>query len=85
MSSFVRASRNQNHRRDLERSEKTIGQLYPIWRDARGRVIDGYQRLDANPKWRAHRVANEHVRGGVLYDWWVLVTCRDFGKPQADW
>ena len=51
-------SRNKNLRRDLERSEKTIGQLYPVLRDARGRVIDGYHRLDANPNWKSVTLDN---------------------------
>jgi len=51
-------SRNKNHRRDLERSEKTVGQLYPVLRDARGRVIDGYHRLDVNPEWKSVTLYN---------------------------
>ena len=44
----VRVSRNKSTLRCLERSEKVIDQLYPVLRDARGRVIDGYHRLDVN-------------------------------------
>ena len=41
------------HRRNLETSEKAIGQLYPVLRDAEGKVIDGYHRLDVNPDWKS--------------------------------
>jgi len=36
---------------DLKRSEK-IGQLYPVLVDAQGNVIDGFHRIEADPKWR---------------------------------
>ena len=36
---------------DLKNSEK-IGQLYPVLVDAKGNVIDGFHRLEADPNWR---------------------------------
>lgn len=36
---------------DLKKSEK-VGQLYPVLVDAKGNVIDGFHRLEADPKWR---------------------------------
>lgn len=39
------------HEYDLRKSEK-IGQLYPVLVDAKGNVIDGFHRLEADPDWR---------------------------------
>jgi len=38
---------------DLQSSENAVGQLYPVLRDAEGKVIDGWHRLDANPNWKS--------------------------------
>lgn len=40
---------------DLKKSEK-IGQLYPVLEDAKGNVIDGLHRLEADPNWRRERL-----------------------------
>lgn len=40
---------------DLKKSEK-IGQLYPVLVDAKGNVIDGFHRLEADPNWRRERI-----------------------------
>jgi hypothetical protein len=40
---------------DLKKSEK-IGQLYPVLVDAKGNVIDGFHRLEADPNWRRQRI-----------------------------
>ena len=40
---------------DLKKSEK-IGQLYPVLVDAKGKVIDGFHRLEANPNWRTEKL-----------------------------
>ena len=37
---------------DLNESAKGIGQLYPVLVDKKGRTIDGFHRLQANPSWR---------------------------------
>lgn len=37
----------------LSKSEAVIGQLYPVLRDAEGKVIDGFHRLDSNPNWKS--------------------------------
>jgi len=37
---------------DLKKSGKTIGQLYPVLKDAAGKVIDGVHRQEADPHWR---------------------------------
>lgn len=37
---------------DLELSEKTIGQIYPVIKDANGNILDGYHRKRVNPKWK---------------------------------
>jgi hypothetical protein len=41
---------------DLKKSEK-IGQLYPVLVDAKGNVIDGHHRLEADPNWRKEKIA----------------------------
>ena len=40
-------------RRCLDRSVRVVGQIYPVLRDAKGRVIDGWHRLDVDPNWRS--------------------------------
>ena len=40
---------------DLKKSEK-IGQLYPVLVDAKGKVIDGFHRLKADPHWRKEKL-----------------------------
>ena len=37
---------------DLKKS-KSIGELYPVLKDARGNIIDGNHRLQADPNWKA--------------------------------
>ncbi|GAI06477.1 unnamed protein product [marine sediment metagenome] len=44
--------------RDLKTSEKAVGQLYPVLRDADGNVIDGYHRLDVNSEWKSVTLEN---------------------------
>ena len=44
---------SKEHGRDLDKSNKVIGQLYPVLRDARGRVIDGFHRIDVDPNWKS--------------------------------
>ena len=41
---------------DLKKSKK-IGQLYPVLVDSKGNVIDGFHRLEADPKWRTEKLA----------------------------
>jgi len=36
---------------DLKKSKK-VGQLYPVLIDAKGNVVDGFHRLEADPNWR---------------------------------
>jgi len=36
---------------DLGKSEKSVGRLYPILRDASGNVIDGFHRQNTDPDW----------------------------------
>jgi hypothetical protein len=40
---------------DLKKSEK-IGQLYPVLVDAKGNVIDGFHRLEADSSWRREKL-----------------------------
>jgi hypothetical protein len=40
---------------DLKKSER-IGQLYPVLVDAKGNIIDGFHRLEADPHWRKQRI-----------------------------
>ena len=40
---------------DLKKSKK-VGQLYPVLVDAKGKVIDGFHRLEADPKWRTEKL-----------------------------
>ena len=44
---------DKKHRRSLNKSHGTVGQLYPVLRDAEGKVIDGWHRLDVDPAWQS--------------------------------
>jgi len=37
---------------DLEKSEKTVGQIYPVLKDKNGKIIDGFHRKRINPNWK---------------------------------
>jgi hypothetical protein len=43
---------------DLKDSGDAVGQLYPVLVDAKGNVIDGFHRLEANPEWRKEKLEN---------------------------
>ena len=42
----------------LKKSVLNIGQLYPILKDADGKVIDGFHRLEVNPAWKSITLEN---------------------------
>lgn len=37
---------------DLKKSEETVGQLLPVIKDAKGRIVDGLHRTKSNSDWR---------------------------------
>ena len=37
---------------NLKKSEKEVGQLLPVIKDAKGRIVDGFHRKDTDPEWR---------------------------------
>jgi len=37
---------------DLEKSEKTVGQIYPVLKDKNGNIIDGFHRKRVNANWK---------------------------------
>ena len=39
------------HRSSINNSSEVVGQLYLVLRDAEGKVIDWFHRLDADPNW----------------------------------
>lgn len=39
-------------REDLEKSEKTVGQIYPVLKDKKGNIIDGFHRKRVDPNWK---------------------------------
>jgi len=41
---------------DLEKSEKTVGQIYPVLKDKNGKIIDGFHRKRVNPDWKEEKV-----------------------------
>lgn len=43
-------------REDLEKSEKTVGQIYPVLKDKNGKIIDGFHRKRVNPDWKEESV-----------------------------
>jgi len=50
---------------DLKKSEK-IGQLYPVLLDAKGNVIDGLHRLEADPNWRTEELSKINTEEKLL-------------------
>lgn len=44
---------------DLKKSEKEVGQLYPVLLDKKDRVIDGVHRLDDDKTWKTEKL--EHI------------------------
>ena len=50
---------------DLKKSEK-IGQLYPVLVDAKGNVIDGFHRLEADPNWRREKLPEIDTKEKLL-------------------
>jgi len=52
---------------DLKKSEKTVGQILPVIKDARGRIVDGLHRKDVDSNWR------EEIREEIDTDekYWV--------------
>lgn len=38
---------------DLNKSSKELGKLVPILKDAQGNIIDGFHRIEADPKWKS--------------------------------
>jgi len=43
-------------REDLEKSEKTVGQIYPVLKDKTGKIIDGFHRKRVNPDWKEEQI-----------------------------
>ena len=57
--SYRDGSKKSLHQREcLDKSSEAIGQIYPVLRDAEGRVIDGFHRLDADPDWKSVTLEN---------------------------
>jgi hypothetical protein len=50
---------------DLKKSEK-IGQLYPVLVDAKGNIIDGFHRLEADPNWRRQKLPEIDTKEKLL-------------------
>jgi len=45
---------------DLQKSKKSVHELYPVLKDAHGNVIDGFHRLEADPNWKTETL--EHIK-----------------------
>ena len=39
-------------REELQESEKSVGQIYPVLKDKNGNIIDGFHRKFVNPDWK---------------------------------
>jgi hypothetical protein len=46
---------------ELRKSEKTLGQIYPVIKDSEGNIIDGFHRKRINPNWKETVVEITHV------------------------
>ena len=49
---------NVKHEKALHKSHDQVGQLYPVLRDAEGKVIDGFHRLDIDHNWKSITLEN---------------------------
>ena len=45
-------SPNTEEHYDLQKSKRSVHELYPVIKDAHGNVIDGFHRLEADPNWK---------------------------------
>jgi len=50
----------------LAKSEKTVGQLTPVYVTKDGEIIDGFHRKSANPQWREEVLENIETREDYL-------------------
>jgi len=55
---LVKENLDRNHGTSLRNSEEIVGMIYPVLRDARGRVIDGFHRLGVDPNWDSVTLKN---------------------------
>lgn len=64
---------------DLKESEKTIGQMLPIIKDAHGKVVDGKHRKETDPDWR------EEIREEIKTeeDYWKARAHLNFSRRNA--
>jgi len=46
-------------REDLEKSEKTVGQIYPVLKTKSGKIIDGFHRKRVNSDWKEEIIDTE--------------------------
>lgn len=65
---------------DLKKSEK-IGQLYPVLVDAKGNVIDGVHRLEADPNWRKEKLTEVDTEEKLL----VARCVANWHRRQVAW
>jgi len=65
---------------DLKKSEK-IGQLYPVLVDAKGNIIDGFHRLEADPKWRTEKLKEIDTKEKLL----VARCVANWHRRQVSW
>ena len=56
----------KNRLKDLRKSTRAVGQLYPVLRDSSGKVIDGFHRLDVDPDWKSITLENVENEEGRL-------------------
>jgi hypothetical protein len=72
---------------NLKESSEGIGQLYPILVDKKGRIIDGFHRLQANPKWRVQPLDNIDTDEKLLVARCIANWCRREIKEteKAEW
>lgn len=64
---------------DLAESEKAIGQLRAVVKDAEGRVVDGKHRLEKNPEWRTEVWQNLQTEE----DYWTTRAHLNFTRRNA--
>lgn len=65
---------------NLKKSGK-IGQLYPVLVDAKGNVIDGFHRLEADPKWRTEKITEIDTKEKLL----VARCVANWNRRQVSW
>jgi len=69
---------------DLALSEKTIGQIYPVVKDANGKILDGFHRKRENPNWKEVTLPIEDKLDGLRVRVHLNAMRRDVPRSEKE-